>query len=231
MKKSRQIIISYIVSLVMIVIVYYFSIDLLISIFLGGILFLVINFYIFPKIEKTIKYRKSLTLFSHFANSLIMQLTVTPNVSSSLNEISSFLDEKQRTILQNDELLVKEKLDSIESNYNFPLYQVFKEVINLYDTQGGNIIDMSMKLLTQIDNYIKNVEEIALDNNKKISEIIVLWCFSLVALFYIKHVLYNYYVEVINEQNFRLTIGFFFLMLVFSVFIIGKKYIEIKLGD
>ena len=231
MSKSKEIIVSYLISLIFGVIIYYFSLDLIISGCLAFSMFIFIKFYLITKIKKINNFKKSLSNFSHLAKSLIMQLTVTPNVNSSLNEISSFLDEKENIILQNDELLIKEKLDSIENNYNFPLYQVFKEIIVLYDTQGGNIIDMSMRLLEQIDNYIKNIEEISLDNYKKISEVLVLWGFSFAALFYVKHVLHNYYIEIVKENIFKIVIFLFFFMFVTSLFILTKKYIEVKIDE
>ena len=122
MKKSKEVIVSYIVGLVFGVIVYYFSLDLILSIISFSFMFCLLKFFIIHKLNKLKSFRKSLSNFSHLANSLIMQLTVTPNATTSLNEISNFLSEDERTILQNDELLVKEKLDSIEKYYNFPLY-------------------------------------------------------------------------------------------------------------
>lgn len=231
MKKSKNVFLSYGISLVIGFFSYFFSYNITISFIIAILMFILLNFYILKKLSKTKEFRKSLNNFSHFANSLIMQITVTPNVTYAINEISSFLDERQQLILQNEELLVKEKLDSIEENYNFPLYQVFKEIIVLYDTQGGNIIDMSIQLLNQIDNYIKNVEIIALDNSKKFSEVLILWGFSFGALFYIKKVLYDYYIEIINNVRFQYIIGLFFILFIGSLFILSKKYIEIETGD
>lgn len=230
-KRAKELLSSYFLSFLMIIIVYLFTSEIIGSLVIGALLFTVLYFYLFNKLNKVKKFRKSLNNFSHFANSLIMQITVTPNVSLSINAISDFLDEKEKEVLQNDELLVKDKLESIEKNYNFPLFQVFKEIIVLYDTQGGNIIDMSMQLLAQIDNYIKNVEVIALDNSKKISEVAILWAFSFVALFYIRNVLYDYYIVIINNQYFKFIILLFFGLFVFSIFILARKYIEIKVGE
>ena len=193
-------------------------------------MFLLINFYTIPKLINIIKYRSSLLTFSHFANSLIMQITVTPNASTAINEISNFLNNEEKEILQNDELLVKEKLEAIEKNYEFPLYQVFKEIIVLYDTQGGDIIDMSLQLLRQIDDYIKNVEEIYLDNIKKISEVLVLWGFAFGVIIYIKEIMKDYYMQIILNQSFQMVIGIFFMMFIITLFILSKKYIEIRIG-
>ena len=90
---------------------------------------------------------------------------------------------------------------------------------------------MSMRLLEQIDNYIKNIEEISLDNYKKISEVLVLWGFSFAALFYVKHVLHNYYIEIVKENIFKIVIFLFFFMFVTSLFILTKKYIEVKIDE
>ena len=193
-------------------------------------MFLLINFYTIPKLINIMKYRSSLLTFSHFANSLIMQITVTPNASTAINEISNFLNNEEKEILQNDELLVKEKLEAIEKNYDFPLYQVFKEIIVLYDTQGGDIIDMSLQLLRQIDDYIKNVEEIYLDNIKKISEVLVLWGFAFGVIIYIKEIMKDYYMQIILNQSFQMVIGIFFMMFIITLFILSKKYIEIRIG-
>lgn len=229
--KVKEMLASYFFAILMFLMVFYFTSKIIYGAILGVLTFLLINFYLIKKLKSLQKLKKSLSKFSHLANSLIMQITVTPNVSMSMEAISDLLDEEERNIFSNDELLVKEKLDSIEKFYPFPLFQVFKEIIVLYDTQGGNIIDMSMQLLAQIDEYIKNFEVIFLDNNKKIGEVMILWCFSLIALFYIKTVLNDYYVEIIKLAKYQYIIVIFFLMQLLSVFIVAKKYIEVKVDE
>lgn len=230
MKKFKNIFISYGLAFLIGYACYFFSSNLIICLIVGVLMFLLINFYTIPKLINIMKYRSSLLTFSHFANSLIMQITVTPNASTAINEISNFLNNEQKEILQNDELLVKEKLEAIEKNYEFPLYQVFKEIIVLYDTQGGDIIDMSLQLLRQIDDYIKNVEEIYLDNIKKISEVLVLWGFAFGVIIYIKEIMKDYYMQIILNQSFQMVIGIFFMMFIITLFILSKKYIEIRIG-
>lgn len=230
MKKFKNLFISYGLAFLTGYACYFFSSNLIICLIVGVLMFLLINFYTIPKLINIIKYRSSLLTFSHFANSLIMQITVTPNASTAINEISNFLNNEEKEILQNDELLVKEKLEAIEKNYEFPLYQVFKEIIVLYDTQGGDIIDMSLQLLRQIDDYIKNVEEIYLDNIKKISEVLVLWGFAFGVIIYIKEIMKDYYMQIILNQSFQMVIGIFFMMFIITLFILSKKYIEIRIG-
>lgn len=230
MKKFKNLFISYGLAFLTGYACYFFSSNLIICLIVGVLMFLLINFYTIPKLINIMKYRSSLLTFSHFANSLIMQITVTPNASTAINEISNFLNNEQKEILQNDELLVKEKLEAIEKNYEFPLYQVFKEIIVLYDTQGGDIIDMSLQLLRQIDDYIKNVEEIYLDNIKKISEVLVLWGFAFGVIIYIKEIMKDYYMQIILNQSFQMVIGIFFMMFIITLFILSKKYIEIRIG-
>ena len=229
--RSKDLILSYLLSIAFGIIVYMVLLDIISTVILCIILFLLLNFYMMKKINKKIKFIKSLDNFSHFANSLVMQLTVMPNVSRALIDICDFFDEEQKSILSNEELLIIERLDSLDKYYDFPLYYVFKEIIYLYDTQGGNIIDMSMQLLNQIDIYMKNVETIRLDNNKKIGEVLFLWIFSIFALIYIKSILLYYYLILITSGTFKFIIIGFFILFIFSLFIISKKYIEIKLGD
>lgn len=230
MKKIKDLLISYSISFIFGGLCYFLSKHIIISCMIGFLMFILLKFYTLKEVYKTKEFRKSLINFSHFSNSLIMQITITPNTSTAINEISNFLDSDQRDILQNDELLVKEKLDSIENYYNFPLYEIFKEIIVLYDTQGGNIIDMSMELLKQIDNYIKNVEEIYLDNIKKISEIFILWAFAFGLIFYLRSILIDYYIEIVKNQSFQIIIGLFFIMFIITLLIVSKKYIIIKVG-
>lgn len=230
MKKFKNLFISYGLAFLTGYACYFFSSNLIICLIVGVLMFLLINFYTIPKLINIMKYRSSLLTFSHFANSLIMQITVTPNASTAINEISNFLNNEEKEILQNEELLVKEKLEAIEKNYEFPLYQVFKEIIVLYDTQGGDIIDMSLQLLRQIDDYIKNVEEIYLDNIKKISEVLVLWGFAFGVIIYIKEIMKDYYMQIILNQSFQMVIGIFFMMFIITLFILSKKYIEIRIG-
>ena len=136
-----------------------------------------------------------------------------------------------KVMINDEELLINERLDALDKHFDFPLYYVFKEIIVLYDTQGGSIIDMSMQLLNQIDIYMKNIETIYLDNNKKIGEVLFLWIFSTFALIYVKSILVDYYVILIDNSTFKYIIFGFLFLFIFSTFILSKKYIEIKLGE
>ena len=229
--QSKNLLLSYLIGICFGVIVYIVINNILYSFVFGLLIFILFKFYTFKKIDNTNKFLKSVEIFSHFANSLVMQLTVMPNVSRALIDISDYLDNEQQTILTNEELLISERLDALDKYYNFPLYYVFKEIIVLYDTQGGNIIDMSMQLLNQIDMYMKNIETIRLDNNKKIGEVLFLWIFSIFALIYVKSIMIDYYLTVITNNLFILILVIFFLSFIFSIFILSNKYIEIKLGD
>ena len=229
--RSKDLILSYTIGVVYGCISYVMLNDIFMSIVLGGLMFILFNFYTLKKLKKMKKFKNSLDVFSHFSNSLIMQLTVVPNVSSSFVDISEYLDNEQKDILSNEELLINERLDLLDKYFDFPLYYVFKEIIILYDTQGGNIIDMSMQLLNQIDIYMKNIEVLHLDNNKKIGEVLFLWIFSIFALVYIKSILIDYYNILILNITFKCIIFSFFFLFLFSLFILSKKYIEIKLGE
>ena len=59
-----------------------------------------------------------------------MQLTVVPNVSSSFVDISEYLDNEQKDILSNEELLINERLDLLDKYFDFPLY--YRQDIHLY---------------------------------------------------------------------------------------------------
>lgn len=231
MIQSKNLILSYALSIIFGLTIYMLLSNILFSVILAMLLFILLNFYTLKKINKNTKFLKSVEVFSHFANSLVMQLTVMPNVSRALIDISDYLDSEQQNVLTNEELLINERLDLLDKYYNFPLYFVFKEIIVLYDTQGGNIIDMSMQLLNQIDIYMKNIETIRLDNNKKIGEVLFLWVFSIMALIYIKSILIDYYQTIVLVESFKYIIISFFLLFLFSLFILSKKYIEIDLGD
>lgn len=229
--RSKDLMLSYIVGISFGIIVYIIINSLIYSVIFGVIMFLLINFYTLKKLSKTRKFLKAVEVFSHFANSLVMQLTVMPNVSRALIDISDYLDSEKQSIITNEELLINERLDALDKHFDFPLYYVFKEIIVLYDTQGGSIIDMSMQLLNQIDIYMKNIETIRLDNNKKIGEVLFLWIFSIFALIYVKSILIDYYSILISNNTFVLVLAGFFLLFIFSIFILSNKYIEIKLGD
>ena len=195
--RSKDLIYSYILGILYGLVSFTLLNDIILSVILGSLFFLLMNFYTLKK----------------------------------LNEISDYLDKEQKDVLSNEELLINERLDLLDKYYDFPLYYVFKEIIVLYDTQGGNIIDMSMQLLSQIDIYMKNVETIYLDNNKKIGEVLFLWIFSTLALIYVKSILIDYYVVLIENEIFKYIIFGFFFLFIFSLYILSKKYIEIKLGE
>ena len=104
--RSKDLMLSYIVGISFGVVVYLIINSLIYSVIFGIIMFLLINFYTLKKLSKTRKFLKAVEVFSHFANSLVMQLTVMPNVSRALIDISDYLDNEKQSIITNEELLI-----------------------------------------------------------------------------------------------------------------------------
>ena len=176
---------------------------------------------ILKKHEKTIaKYHECY----HFENNFIISLSIKKSISGALETTvnsmpSEFVD--QFNSLENmDE---NAKLDYLSSYFCFYDYQLFLQIINLWQEQGGDIIAMSKYLTQELRNNEEYLSKCETSSRRKYFEIGVLWMLSLAILIFLRFALKDFYLKVKTQLVFIIAVVVLNLFILFSIYLLIKK--------
>lgn len=153
-----------------------------------------------------------------FINNFIVALSVKRTIGLALETtMDTFDEELKREINSVEHLDDMEKLEYLEKYFHFDVYKLFLSVISLYVEQGGNILDMSSNLLSEIrldEEYINEINSYA---KGKCFEFGMLWTISLAILIIIRVVLSQFYASFTSLLFYQLAVGGICLFVLFTV--------------
>lgn len=225
-KKDNFQFICYIISLLFMGLTYLLIDNLYFALF-NGVCFFYVIYKNVVLVYKQVHFRiNNFERFKCFTNRIIMQLSVTPSVSEAFRQISNISNEEYNDVLQDDSLLVGEKLDNLEYYFSMPLYQVLKQILLIYEEQGGQILEMSQELLNKCDLEYSNMLEIYSINKQKWSECLIMWVFAILGFIYLRSALISYYLILIRSLIFVAFIEGFILMFIYSLSIVSNRYLK-----
>ena len=179
------------------------------------------------------KYQTKISRFRecyHFINNFIVSLSIKNSVSSALETTVEAMPEKNFVYSENvDAFSVKEKMQYFSNYFRFHVYSLFIDLINLYEEQGGNILDMSRYLLEetrQIEDYIFRCQNIA---RKRIVEFAILWVLTLVIMVVMRFSLSQFFANISKQIFFPIGIGAIILFALVSIHIAIMKMCNLKI--
>ena len=219
----------------------YILLFLIISLVIGGVTYIVLeNIYaaiglfaayllvsflilvpMLKKYEKTVmKYHECY----HFENNFIISLSIKKSISGALETtVNSMPSEfvEQFDALEN--LNDKEKLDYLSSYFNFYDYQLFLQILNLWEDQGGDIIAMSKYLTQELRNNEEYLSKCEVASKRKYFEIAILWMLSLAILVFLRFALKDFYMKVKTLLVFIISVVVLNVFILFSIYLLIRK--------
>lgn len=153
-----------------------------------------------------------------FINSFLISLSIRNTVNASLEKVSENMDEEFKNECDGLENVTGlDILIYLKKYYRFHIYDLFINVISLFEEQGGNILQMSSLIIEQsrnIEDYINKVNSIG---KRKVLEFSVLWVFAIVILIALRFVLGQFYQSIVSQTLFQIAIGIIFVFIVISI--------------
>lgn len=189
------------------------------NIFVGvGMLASSILYFIFLARPLVRKYLIKVSRFHecyHFVNSYIVALSIKGVTTSAYESaVNAMPDEFLKNIENIETFDQKEKLNHLNKYFRFHVFSLFIDLINIYEEQGGDIIEMSAYLLDEIrliEEYITSSSNIS---KKHLGEFAILWMLTLGIMVFLRFAL-SYFFKTISKQLFYpigiFLIGFFCL--------------------
>lgn len=200
---------------------------------IGGIVLITSILYFFLFFMKrfnnyvlsTSRFKSCYNFINSFIISLSIKLTIPGAFESTLLTIDDELKEEIDGISHMSDL---EKLEYLKKYYHFHIYELFLNVVNLYENRGGNILDMAQHLINESQNqnsYIIKCESMAI---RKWVEFAILWFLSLAILVILRFALSQFFDLISKQLVFIISIGAVFLLVLVSIEILARKAFDIE---
>jgi hypothetical protein len=188
------------------------------NIYLCLVYFLISTFYIIflnKRLQKINKENKSQLQMCELINTFIINLSVRKTLKAALEDSLLVIDDEIK-----QELIVLEQLTTIEAfqyiapHFPFSLYQPF--LIEAYEKEGGDILDMSALLLSNVERERKKAMNHKYFTFKMLAQFASTWSFVFLIMIVLRLSLQDLYLLMLKSPLF--TIG---LNIVFFVAMIG----------
>lgn len=168
--------------------------------------------------------------FYQFINTFIISLNVKGSLSSALESAYETSDEATKEIIDSiKELNEEEKISYLSKYFKFDLYNLFVDVIKIWNEEGGDILMMSRYLLDQArykEEYIINCQSL---NKSKTIEFIVLWSIALIILAALRFTLSQFFSIITSTLFYQIAVVVLLLFTLFSIFLLISRITSINL--
>ena len=182
------------------------------------------------------KYEIKLTRFHecyHFINNFIISLSIKKSISGALETTVNsmppeFVDQYNSLENMSDD----EKLNYLSTYFTFNVYQLFLQILTVWQDEGGDIIVMSKYLTTEIRNNEEYLSKCETLTKRKYVEIGVLWMLCLAILIFLRFALKDFYSKIKGQLVFIISISLLAVFILFSIYLLIKKATTVAIkGD
>lgn len=205
------------------------NIFLTIGVFLVFIAFSFL-FYI-PMLTRFDKVSKRFHECYHFINNFIISLSIKKALASALENTVLSMNEEFVTMfnaIENADDM--EKLRYLSGKYfSFHVYRLFIQIIELYEEQGGDVLESSKYLLNQCrynEEYVSSTTSLA---TSKYINFAVLWGIALSILVLLRFTLTDFYGYIKSQSMFVISLGVLSLFIAFTIFILIQRATSLDL--
>ena len=187
-------------------------------------------FFASPQINLYEKKMNYFRLTNQFVNNFIVSLSIQPVIDIAYKNAISSLNYNFGNKLDGiEDLNTFEKLRYLENVFSFHPYQVFVQIIDLWQEQGGDILKMSNFLINQfreVEEYISACKQMG---EKKVIEFSILWIFALSVLVVIRFALSQFYALISKNKIFLIGVISLFILVLISCQVLISKITKLEL--
>lgn len=195
------------------------------------LLYIVYLFAIFNIILK--KYNNNVLKYHqcyNFINDYVAAISSYQSLLGAFDAIyENFNDDLKKELEGVKDVDILEKIKYLQSYFPFHVYYMFCQIIELYDHQGGDILNMSSYLIKQVRSIEEYVNACTKYRSSKIVELIILWGSCLLILIFIRFGLASFFETLKNEFIYVLFIAIFFAFLLFCLHIALNRLFKINI--
>ena len=198
-----------------------------------AVLVLSILYFLFIAKPMMKKYETKIKRFDecyHFINTFIVSLSIKGSVTASYESALQVMPSDFTSSIENIEAFSqKDKLDHINKYFRFHVFSLFIDLINIYEEQGGNILEMSHYLLEETrltEEYISSSKSIA---KKKMTEFAILWLLTIGIMVFMRFALSQFFKTISKQVFYPIGILAICLFCLFSIHMAISKMTKLQI--
>ena len=218
-----------VISLVLTFICYFATSNIFVGI---GVLVLCVVFY-FVLIYKKLSTHNSNTRKLHECYLFINNFLITLSIKGSLNAAfdatrTSISDEYSEYLASIEEMNPQEKLIYLNKYFPYHIFQIFIDVVLLWQEEGGDILDMSAHItneMREIKEYVTYCQSVS---RRKSLEIGTLWFFSLAIVVALRLTLNDFYSGLLKQPLFVAAVVGLAVLVLFSIYLLVMRITNLE---
>ena len=168
----------------------------------------------------------------HFINSFIISLSVKDSLEdayqSGIRINNSRLNDETNALT---EMPVIERVKYLADYFNLSIYKMFLNVLDLYQDQGGNILNMADNLLRECTRTEKTLSDTRSIGYKHLTEFLILWLMSFAILLFMRFSIQDFYLMMLKNQFIGPMIFMFFLICVVSINLFVNAFTNLTIKE
>lgn len=181
-------------------------------------------FFIVPLIKKHAENRQKFQECYHFINNFIISLSIKKSVAGAIETtVGSMPSEFVDLFNSLENMSENEKLSYLTTYFDFYDYQLFLQILFLWEEQGGDIFKMSKYLLNDIRNneeYLSTTESLA---TRKYVEVGILWALTFAIIIFLRFSLKDFYDKVKGQLLFLISITAIIAFSLISIYLLIRS--------
>lgn len=168
----------------------------------------------------------------HFINSFIISLSVKDSLEEAYqNGIrinNARLNDETKEL---NEMVVLDRVKYLYGYFNLSIYKVFLNVIDLYQDQGGNILNMADNLLRECTRTEKTLSDTLSIGYKHLTEFIILWLMSFAILLFMRFSIEEFYMMMLKSPFVAPLLFVFFIICIGSINLFVNSFTNLTIKE
>ena len=168
--------------------------------------------------------------FYQFINTFLISLNVKGSLKAALESAYETSDSATKEILDSiTDFNEEEKVAYLSKYFKFDLYNLFVDIIKLWNEEGGDVLKMSRHLINQArdkEEYLLRCQSL---NKTKTVEFVILWSIALMILTALRFALSQFFSYIVKTIFYQVAIIVLLLFTLFSIFLLLHRIGHIDL--
>lgn len=197
-------------------------------------LLFILYFFIFQfkKLNKYFSLISRVHSCCFFINAFLITLSVKESFSEGYASGLKVKDSRLQLFANElKDITDYEKVKYLRNYFKLAIYKMFLNVLEIYQDQGGNILNMSDNLIRECTRTEKTLLDSYNLGIKHLVEFIVLWALSFGILLFLKFGIGDFYNKMLNNPIFSPLIFVFFFIFLFSIHFFLKSFTNLSIKE
>ena len=168
----------------------------------------------------------------HFINSFIVTMSVKESLDDAY-ESGIRLENKEfnEETANLESMPIYDRIVYLRKYFNLAVYKMFINVLDLYQDQGGNILNISDALMRETTRTEKALADSVSTGEKHLFEFIILWSLTFLILVFLRFGISEFYMVMLSSALFMALLVFFFVLLLISIHVFLVRFSNITIKE